>query len=715
MSDYIYDIETYPNVFTVYLGGVESRKSTSIEMSDRKDERKKLFRILNNLRREGDRMVGFNNIHFDYPVIHYLLNHKKATALELYNFAMKIIESEDRFEHTVWEGKHYVTQVDLFKIHHFDNIARATSLKMLEFNLRSDNIEDLPFPVGKILTDDEIDTLLIYNKHDVVQTLKFYRASKDYLDFREKLTKQYKRNFMNHNDTKIGKDYFIMRLEEEMPGSCYKGRKLQQTRRDSINIGDCIFDYVSFERPEFQAVLEWLKKQEIRETKGVFTDILESDLGDVAKHAVMRTKRQKFFRPPSSTVMAKYRSEKPLCWFTEEKLKSGKTSYWVNWNVVDTLNTVVDGFKYDFGTGGIHGSLESTILRSDDEYVIHDEDVASYYPNLAIKNKLYPEHLSSKFCDIYEDVYNQRKSYKKGTTENAMLKLALNGVYGDSNSQYSPFYDSKYTMSITINGQLLLCMLAERLSKISSLTMIQINTDGLTYHLHRDDYDIAKRVCKEWEELTQLELEGVDYESMFIRDVNNYISKSSYGLKNKGAYQWKELEHNKNHSSLIIPMAVERYLIHGEDIATTITNHTDIFDFMMRTKVPRKSRLVLETDSGDKPLQNICRYYASLEGGNLVKIMPPVKEFKTARVYEGEIDPPQLFYGYTKGEITKFDKKYTYLYDEEVKQGVRRIGVTTNQLVTCCNDINDFAGGIDYEYYIREAKKLIELKEYNET
>lgn len=64
---------------------------------------------------------------------------------------------------------------------------------------------------------------------------------------------------------------------------------------------------------------------------------------------------------------------------------------------------------------------------------------SSMYPNIAISNNVFPQHLTKRFCDIYKDVYEQRKSYAKGTAENAMLKLALNGVYGDSNNQFGPF------------------------------------------------------------------------------------------------------------------------------------------------------------------------------------------------------------------------------------------------------------------------------------
>ncbi|WP_203229884.1 hypothetical protein, partial [Flavobacterium sp. LMO9] len=75
-------------------------------------------------------------------------------------------------------------------------------------------------------------------------------------------------------------------------------------------------------------------------------------------------------------------------------------------------------------------------------------------------------HLGVEFCDIYEYLYNLRKSYDKKSAENAMLKLALNGTYGKSNDQYSPFFDSKFTMAITVNGQLSLCMIVEQLLKL---------------------------------------------------------------------------------------------------------------------------------------------------------------------------------------------------------------------------------------------------------
>lgn len=608
MTDWVYDLETYPNVFTFDALQAGAREHLTFEISWRRDDRRDLLQWCAARRVAGDRMIGFNNLGFDYPVLHWLIqNHERVSVLDIYHHAMRIINTEwnNRFAHIIWDRDQFVPQVDLLKIHHFDNVAKATSLKVLEFNMRSEDVRDLPFAPGSLLTWDETDILIRYNRHDVDQTDAFRTQSAEQIRFREELTEKYGRNFINHNDTKIGKDYFLMELERLVPGFDRK----RQTPRESIPVGPILFGYIRFSHPEFQRVHYWLQQHTIINTKG--------DLD---------------------------------------------------------LSCSINGFDFHFGTGGIHGSVTSRIVEADETYTITDLDVASYYPNLAIANRLYPEHLGEQFCDIYADVYEQRKQYAKGTAENAMLKLALNGVFGDSNSEYSPFYDPRYTMSITLNGQLLLCMLAEALMKHPQVEIIQINTDGVTLCHPREICGWVIQVMDWWERLTHLQLEAAEYSRMMIRDVNNYIAEYTDGkLKRKGAYAWKlgkEIGWHQNHSALVIPMAAEAALVRGEDIRTFIENHDDPMDFMLRTKVPRNSRLVLQDYHGvDHPQQNVSRYYISVLGGSLVKVMPPLK-------------------GKTED---------------------RRIGIHTGWKATIANRVDEIDfDSVEFDYYVQEARKLVD-------
>lgn len=568
---YICDIETYGNVFLCAVTRADGKHSHVLEVSERKNEIERVFKFIDHIAETGSYLVTFNGIGFDYPVLHEIYTKRdslpksgKAIAKKIFNIAQKQIDSfkGEQFGNTIKSEDCLVQQLDLYRIWHFNNKAKATSLKLLEFNMRMNDIQDLPYAIGQELTSDEIDHLIEYNKHDIKATLDFFNVSQSQIDFRIKLSEQYGKDWLNCDDTKIGAEYFMMRLEEAgvKLHKFENGRKVMcQTPRDRINIGECLFDYYDFKRPEFVAVYEWFKKQVITETKGVFSDIEEHLLGDVAKYAELTVKRQKFKSKPSDEDIAAFMKEHPLGWIDVEELKATeylfdadgnhvteypldedgmpnfskkpkkvrvpKKSYWGCWKVAETLNVVIDGFKYDFGVGGIHGSVSNKIIIESKNWVIKDKDVKSFYPNLAIRNRIYPEHLGETFCDIYEDMYIQRSNYGKGTPENSMLKLALNGTYGKSNDKYSVFYDPKFTMSITVGGQLTLCFLVDLYYQHNiRFKLIMANTDGITLCIHRNDVERCEAIDHLWEKVTGLELEFVDYSKVIVRDVNSYIA-----------------------------------------------------------------------------------------------------------------------------------------------------------------------------------------------
>ena len=585
-KDWVWDIETYKCAFTFSIIRADGKFKKTFEVSARVNEVDRILTCLDYLHDNEHRLVGFNSCGFDYPIIHKLIDNRdalpktgKALAAKVFHWAQQQIDSfkNDGFGYTVKTADQYVKQVDLYRIWHFNNKAKATGLKMLEFNMRLDNIEDLPYGIEEDLTDEMLDKIKAYNEHDVACTLAFYNASESQIEFRDNLSIKLGRDFTNADDTKIGAEYFQMELENAGV-SLYTHkdgkRVIKQTKRDKIAIKDCLFNYYSFTRPEFQAIYDWFSKQVITETKGVFSDIEEHNLGEVAKYAELEIKRKKFKTKPTEAEVKLFMKEHPLGWIEEEELKATeylfdadgnhvmeypldadgspdftkkqkkaripKKSYWGCYRIAATLNVLVNGYRIDFGVGGVHASLSERIVKETKSYMVRDADVSSMYPNIAISNRIYPEHLGEKFCDIYQDMYEQRKSYAKNTAENAMLKLALNGTYGKSNDKFSVFYDPKFTMSITINGQLSLLMLADRLLQIEGLKLVQLNTDGLTVAMLRSTEEQYKEICTQWQSDVKLELEFVDYSKMIIRDVNNYIAVYTNGkTKRKGAYQYE--------------------------------------------------------------------------------------------------------------------------------------------------------------------------------
>jgi hypothetical protein len=289
-------------------------------------------------------------------------------------------------------------------------------------------------------------------------------------------------------------------------------------------------------------------------------------------------------------------------------------------------------------------------------------------------------------------------------------------------------------MSITINGQLLLCVLIEQLLKTPNLKMVQANTDGVTYSCPYEYLDHTRNVCRWWEQLTGLELEEVLYNRMFIRDVNNYMAEkmNSDGIKRIGAYAYenaiensgtRELPFHKDWSARVVAMAAEAALVKGTDIKWFIENHSDLYDFMLRTKVPRSSTL----EWGGTQVGNIVRYYISNNGCELEKVMPPngpAGQFKRANkltdAYFNEV-MAEIGPGVWDGRIHTKNKS---VYEE------RRSGFHTGWKVQLCNtlpmfvcdpdyidsmgnDMGDiaeyqlFTDDINYLWYIKEAEKLV--------
>lgn len=206
----------------------------------------------------------------------------------------------------------------------------------------------------------------------------------------------------------------------------------------------------------------------------------------------------------------------------------------------------------------------------------------------------------------------------------------LNGVYGKSNSKFSYLYDPKFTMSITINGQLLISMLAEKLVDSTDCTVLQVNTDGITIRYNKKYKDLVSEICSDWCKLTNLELEFAYYKQMTIMDVNNYIGVYTDGkCKYKGLFELKKEPH-KDTSFSIIPIAISNYFINKIPIKDTIINHNNIYDFCGKAKFKGKDygeiRFLDYSDNlksyieHKQKQQKTTRYYISKNGSTFVKM-----------------------------------------------------------------------------------------------
>lgn len=726
-TDYGYDIECLPNLFTIIIKRIDDGARWKFVISPWLNEGAELNVLLNQIRMSCGRMVGYNNLGYDYPMVHMIMGYNGVVNNQiLYNKSRAIIDADfNDYSHFIWDNERLIPQIDLMRVHHFDNSAKRTSLKLLEFNMMMNSIEELELDFNAPVAQKNVPVVLDYNDHDVDATNEFYGHSLSAIKFRDELTEKYGKDFTNHNDTKIGQDFFVMELAKHG----VKASKWNQTIRDRIDLSEVILDYIEFETPQFQEVLEFFRGTVIdpEVIKGFFGSRDKSKTKCTAKI----TRRLAECMEPGDVKV--YYTDGSFTTF--DKIDNTKV---IDFYRPVNIHCMVNGFRFDFGAGGIHGSIHNTLVIPKPGQKLRDSDVASYYPNLAIANGLFPFHLSDVFCDVYKGIYDQRKTYAKGTPENNMLKLALNGVYGKSNDKHSPFYDPQYTMAITINGQLLLCMLAEQLMKIPGLSMVQINTDGLTYLCPDEHMAFADEISSWWEKVTDLELEHVDYSKMAVKDVNNYLAVTKPYIDKKGrlkppkvkrigayAHQraldnpgTRELPWHKNHGGVVIAKAAEAALVRGDNIERFIRAHlkTDPLDFMMRTKVNRSDDVFLETpvkfdnmviSTKSEKLQKINRYFVSKTGGYLMKISDP-----TVNQKKDWLTTPHWRHKVT-GQHKKSKKQPSGMYVKcdppTPEPPLRRTGLDAGHLVTVCNRLDGLdMSDVDIGYYVKQTRKLVD-------
>ena len=189
-------------------------------------------------------------------------------------------------------------------------------------------------------------------------------------------------------------------------------------------------------------------------------------------------------------------------------------------------------------------------------------------------------------------MYNKRIELKPQAKTIKKIKGIVQGlkeggvsVYGKSSDPNSWIHDKQFTLQICLTGELTLLMLIEEL-ELNGISCIMANTDSVQVVCPRSKIELYEQICKKWCELTEYELEYINFRSVWYSNVNNYIGiDENIEEKKKGDGFLTGYEIFKDKSNRIIPLAVEAYFINGIEPEEFITKHSNIFDFCARGKV----------------------------------------------------------------------------------------------------------------------------------
>lgn len=302
-----------------------------------------------------------------------------------------------------------------------------------------------------------------------------------------------------------------------------------------------------------------------------------------------------------------YKHKEVLKFFDDlRELKDPKAKYEIN------LYSVT----HTFALGGLHGAKPKYMFNqvTENDYLLIHIDVASYYPHIMTEWGYLTRAVPN--IQTFRDIMELRLKYKHEKNPlQAPLKIVINGSYGQSgagklqdNGEYkllSPMFDPRRMREVCINGQLMLLQLIEDLEQFD---LIQSNTDGLIYKIHKNDFDTLDKIVKAWEKRSKMTME-YDFTTMLVqRDVNNYIAVFENGsIERKGGV----VKYSKecDYDLPIIKDAIVEYFVHGIPVDEYINNENKLKPFMKTYKLSSAYNHVLYGD--EKQQGKIFRVFAS--------------------------------------------------------------------------------------------------------
>lgn len=636
------------------------------------DDDKDLFSLLSFLQNKAD-YFGYNNRRYDRLMLSALLMYynqfdKPSKLITfLYETSQRVIRSSnndtlwtDNFTSLILRNNVAFRDLDLFQIFrldHYHKSLKQTSINIKWYNLKEytmSPIGDLDrhyyherLPEAKGMTDRELNIhyrnvferfipkeylneMADYNDNDVYIVAELIRMNQEEVLLRYRISEEYKVDVYSASRSTIA-DKVIVKLYSKFTGLHPKAFIDTKTIRRKILVSEILSDKIAFSTPELNDILSGIRSLTLKGEKGEF----------------------------------------------------------------DREFTFM-GTSYTIATGGLHSNEIPSVYVENSDSIIVDRDVASYYPNMIRSLKVCQKHLIPKaWFRIADTIVDERLEHKhlakdksldvmerdKHATAAACLKIVANaGIFGKMGSEKSFLCDKKAMYQVTINGQLFLLMLIEKL-ELAGIHVISANTDGIVTIVPRELEQTADDICHWWEKHLGLELEFTYYTKYVTEGVNSYLTvKRGGSSKFKGRMNPKMFleDLSKGYNSPIVAKCVTEYFINGTPVMETLRNAKSILDFCRTQNVNHKYRLefthVVDGKIRTDVVQRNTRFYISSTGGTLMKVE-------------------------------------SMGWNEHNEEQVKKSSLCAGQRVSICNTVDDTdisELNVNYLYYYNEAMAIIE-------
>lgn len=360
-----FDVETYYNFFYVGFKVFGTNKYFEFEMSEWCElDKKKLSWVMTRFY-----LVSFNGNNYDVPIIELALKDfvtldgkmEKVTNRLLKRASDEIIKYDMR---PFAFSKRYGIKIP--KYNHIDIMPVAPldgSLKLYGGRLHCPRLQDLPYPEDHVLSAEDAGVMKPYCFNDLDLTELLCSSLFKEIKLREDMSAEYGIDLRSKSDAQIAEAVICSELKK-ITG--YYPQKPDLGDLESVQYH--VPSFIQFETPELQKIVEDISNAEFRLDGGG--------------------------RPSWPEGLGVF-----------EKSETGSKGKWV-------LYTKIGNMSYKLGMGGLHSTEKEIAHIANDEIILADNDVESFYPRIILNQGLYPPHLGEAFLVVYDSIVQRRLKAK---------------------------------------------------------------------------------------------------------------------------------------------------------------------------------------------------------------------------------------------------------------------------------------------------------------
>lgn len=232
----------------------------------------------------------------------------------------------------------------------FEVAPGMASLKIYGGRLHCKRMQDLPIHEAASIAPEQRALLREYNANDLRTTCDLWTHLQPQLDLREQMSKVYGIDLRSKSDAQIAEAVIVKEV----------GRSLGEAVQRPVVPGGTRFNYTP---------PKWITFS---------TPVLQELLANIGRY--------EFLVPDGGNVVMSKELEK--------------------------RNIPIGLGNYRMGIGGLHSSEQNVSHYADDEHVIVDRDVTSYYPAIILNNGLAPAHMGAAFTKVYRSLVDQQLAAK---------------------------------------------------------------------------------------------------------------------------------------------------------------------------------------------------------------------------------------------------------------------------------------------------------------